>query len=68
MGVIWVKKIFIFLILNILVSTFSYANDSQDLKETTKISDQLKSLQDQYKSGLISGYEYEKEKKKILNK
>ena len=68
MGVIRVKKIFIFLILNILVFTFSYANDNQDLKETTKISDQLKSLQDQYKSGLISGYEYEKEKKKILNK
>ena len=62
------KKIFIFLILNILVFTFSYANDNQDLKETTKISDQLKSLQDQYKSGLISGYEYENEKKKILNK
>jgi len=68
MGVIQVKKIFIFLMLNILISTFSYANDSQDLKETTKISDQLKSLQDQYKSGVISGYEYEKEKKKILNK
>ena len=68
MGVIQVKKIFIFLILNILISTFSYANDSQDLKETTQISDQLKSLQDQYKSGVISGYEYEKEKKKILNK
>ena len=68
MGVIQVKKIFIFLILNILISSFSYANDSHDLKETTKISDQLKSLQDQYKSGLISGYEYENEKKKILNK
>ena len=68
MGVIQVKKIFIFLILNILISTFSYANDSQDLKETTQISDQLKSLQDQYKSGVISGYEYEKEKKKILMK
>ncbi len=63
MGVIQVKKIFIFLILNILISSFSYANDSQDLKETTKISDQLKSLQDQYKFGVISGYEYEKEKK-----
>ena len=62
------KKIFIFLILNILVFTFSYANDSQDLKETTKIADRLKSLQDQYKSGLISGYEYENEKKKLLNK
>ena len=59
------KKIFIILILNILISTFSYANDSQDLKETTGISDQLKSLQDLYKSGVISGYEYEKEKKKF---
>ena len=62
------KKIFIILILNILISTFSYANDSQDSKETTGISDQLKSLQDLYKSGVISGYEYEKEKKKILKK
>ena len=61
------KKIFIILILNILISTFSYANDSQDSKEITSISDQLKSLQDLYKSGVISGYEYEKEKKKILN-
>ena len=62
------KKIFIILILNILISTFSYANDSQDTKETTVITDQLKTLQDLYKSGAISGYEYEKEKKKILKK
>ena len=62
------KKIFIILILNILISTFSYANDSQDSKETTAISDQLKTLQDLYKSGTISGYEYENEKKKILKK
>jgi uncharacterized membrane protein len=62
------KKIFIILILNILVSTFSYSNDNQDSKETTAISDQLKTLQDLYKSGAISGYEYEKEKKKILKK
>ena len=60
------KKILIILILNILISTFSYANDSQDSKETTAISEQLKTLQDLYKSGAISGYEYEKEKKKIL--
>ena len=57
------KKIFILLILNILISTFSYANDSQETKETTAISDQLKTLQDLYKTGAISGYEYEKEKK-----
>jgi hypothetical protein len=56
------------LILNILISTFSYANDSQETKETTAISDQLKTLQDLYKTGAISGYEYEKEKKKILKK
>ena len=62
------KKTFIILILNILISTFSYANDSQDPKKTTAISDQLKTLQKLYKSGAISGYEYEKEKKKILKK
>ena len=68
MGVIQMKKILIFLIFNLLIFTFSYANDSQDFKETTKISDQLKSLKDLYKSGVISGYEYEIEKKKILNR
>ena len=62
------KKIFIILILNILISTFSYANDSQNTKETTAISNQIKTLQELYKSGAISGYEYEKEKKKILKK
>ena len=61
-------KIFIILILNILISTFSYANDNKDSKENTAISNQLKTLQDLYKSGVISGYEYEKEKKKILKK
>tara|TARA_Y200000002_G_scaffold340176_1_gene310579 strand:+ start:93 stop:263 length:171 start_codon:yes stop_codon:yes gene_type:complete len=43
------------------------ANEKQDLKATTSISDQLKTLQDLYKSGVLSGYEYEKEKEKILN-
>ena len=62
------KKIIIILIFNILISTFSYANDIQDSKENTAISDKLKTLQDLYKSGVISGYEYEKEKKKILKK
>ena len=62
------KKILKILILNILIATFSYANDNQDLKENTAISDQLKTLQDLYKSGVISGYEYENEKKKILKK
>ena len=62
------KKIFIILILNILISTFSYANDNKDSKENTAISSQLKTLQYLYESGAISGYEYEKEKKKILKK
>ena len=44
------------------------ANEKQDLKNTTSIFNQLKTLQDLYKSGVISGYEYEKEKKKILKK
>ena len=59
------KKVLIILILNILISSFSYANDSQETKETSAISDQLKTLQDLYKTGAISGYEYEKEKKKF---
>ena len=62
------KKVLIILILNILISTFSYTDDSQEKKEATAISDQLKTLQDLYKTGAISGYEYEKEKKKILKK
>ena len=41
------------------------ANEKQDLKTTTSISNQLKKLQDLYKSGAISGYEYEKEKKNL---
>tara|TARA_B100001248_G_scaffold131786_1_gene98996 strand:- start:711 stop:902 length:192 start_codon:yes stop_codon:yes gene_type:complete len=63
-----VKKIFIILIFNFLISAFSSANDRQLSKETTDISNQLKTLQSLYKSGAISGYEYEKEKKKILMK
>ena len=40
--------------------------------ETNKVisdeaSDQLQKLLDLYKDGVITGYEYEKEKKKILN-
>ena len=44
------------------------ANDSSNPKVTNSIADQLKTLQDLYKSGVLSGYEYETEKKKILNK
>ena len=44
------------------------ASEKHNLKNTTSISNQLKTLQDLYKSGVISGYEYEKQKKKILKK
>ena len=60
------KFLIIFFILSIHFDLL--ANEKQDLKNTTSISNQLKTLQDLYKSGVISGYEYEKEKKKILNK
>ena len=36
-------------------------------KNNTKVIDQLKKLNDLYKDGVITGYEYEKAKKKILN-
>ncbi len=62
------KKIFIILILNTLIFNFSYANNNQDSKKNTSYTDQLKHLQDLYKSGVISGYEYENEKKKLLIK
>ena len=32
-----------------------------------EVSDQLKKLMDLYKEGVITGYEYEKAKRKILN-
>ena len=60
------KKFFlIFLIL--IFHSLVLANDNQDLKVSTSIDNHLKTLQDLYKSGVLSGYEYEKEKKKILN-
>ena len=54
--------------LNTLIFNFSYANNSQDSKENKSVSDQLKHLLDLYKTGVISGYEYENEKKKLLIK
>ena len=55
------KFLIIFFILSIHFDLL--ANEQQDLKNTSSISNQLKTLQDLYKSGVISGYEYEKEKK-----
>ena len=43
-------------------------NLNDESKKDTSFTDQLKHLQDLYKSGVISGYEYENEKKKLLIK
>ncbi len=42
--------------------------NNTNLKKNKSIADQLKTLHDLYKSGALSGYEYETAKKKILNK
>ena len=60
------KKFFLILLI-LIFHSLVLANDNQDLKVSTSIDNQLKTLQDLYKSGVLSGYEYEKEKKKILN-
>ena len=59
------KFLIVFFIL--IVHSQVIANDNENSKVTTGVSDQLKTLQDLYKSGVLSGYEYEKEKEKILN-
>ena len=61
------KKILIILFISIAHFQLM-ANDTFDSKANTSVSDQLKTLQELYKSGSLSGYEYEKEKKRILNK
>ena len=55
------KFVLIFVIL--FIHSQILADDSQKTKDTTSISDQLKILQELYKSGVLSGYEYENEKK-----
>ena len=57
------KFLLIFVIL--FIHSQILADDSQKTKDTTSISDQLKILQELYKSGVLSGYEYENEKKKF---
>ena len=60
-------KKFLIIFLTLIIHTQVFANDNENSKVTTSVSDQLKTLQDLYKSGVLSGYEYEKEKKRILN-
>ena len=60
------KFLIIFLI---LFANFQVlADDIINKKVKANTSDQLKTLQDLYEAGKLSGYEYEKEKEKILNK
>ncbi len=61
------KKILIIFLL-LFTNSQVLTNDKQDSKDTTNISEQLKTLQDLYKAGVLSGYEYETEKKRILNR
>ena len=66
-----IKTLFLITFFFSLFYTNINAEKSNEM-ETNKvisdeISDQLKKLMDQYKNGIITGYEYEKEKKKILN-
>ena len=60
------KFLTIFFIL--ITYSLALANDNVNSRTSSSIDNQLKTLQDLYKSGVLSGYEYEKEKKKILNK
>ena len=68
------KKIKTLFLITFFLSLFSVninAEKSNEIKINKVISDeasdQLKKLLDLYKDGVITGYEYEKEKKKILN-
>ena len=68
------KKIITLFLITFFFSLFAGNTNAEKSNklETNKVtsdevSDQLKKLIDQYKNGIITGYEYEKEKKKILN-
>ena len=66
-----IKTLFLFTFFFSLFYTNINAEKSNEI-ETNKVisdevSDQLKKLLDLYKDGVITGYEYEKAKKKILN-
>ena len=66
-----IKTVFLITFFFSLFSVNINAEKSNEI-ETNKVisdevSDQLQKLLDLYKNGVITGYEYEKEKKKILN-
>ena len=68
------KKIKTLFLITFFFSLFSTNINAEKYNEmevnkviSDEVSDQLKELLDLYKDGVITGYEYEKEKKKILN-
>ena len=68
------KKIKTLFLITFFFSLFSTNINAEKYNEmevnkviSDEVSDQLKKLLDLYKDGVITGYEYEKEKKKILN-
>tara|TARA_B100001559_G_C16452112_1_gene599787 strand:- start:872 stop:1060 length:189 start_codon:yes stop_codon:yes gene_type:complete len=61
-------KNFLIIFFVLLVHSQVLANNNQDSKIINSVSDQLETLQDLFESGVLSGYEYEAEKRKILNK
>ena len=66
-----IKTLFLITFFFSLFSTNINAEKSDEMEVnkviSDEVSDQLKKLLDLYKDGVITGYEYEKEKKKILN-
>ncbi len=58
-------KKFLIMFFILIFHSQALSNESQDSKVNNNISDQLKILKDQYELGTLSGYEYEKEKKKF---
>ena len=66
-----IKTLFLITFFFSLFSTNINAEKSNEMEAnkviSDEVSDQLKELLDLYKDGVITGYEYEKAKKKILN-
>ena len=60
-------KKFLILFFITIVTSQVFADKNKESKVSVNMSDQLKTLKDLYKSGALSGYEYEEEKKRILN-
>ena len=63
------KKIITLFLITFSLSLFSENINAEKSNKVTsdEVSNKLKKLLDLYKDGVISGYEYEREKKKLLN-